>query len=177
MAVPIRFGTPPRGPRHKISKNNPMQSRMGPGSWRPCRPRPDLGWSVFTAHPDLDPGLSVVVALALFDGHDVRARHASREGRQRLDRLFAPFRHGALVGEADAKAEQLADIGRRRRAIRESLIEEALVAGETVAVMFQSRHQVGAQRLDVDAVERIQPHQKVVLDRGRNAWPGGPMPE
>ena len=43
--------------------------------------------------------------------------------------------------------------------------------------MFQPRHQVGAQWFDVDAVERIEPHQQVVLDRGRHARPRGPVPE
>src|SRR6266545_4632338 len=122
--------------------------------------------------------LAAIFALAVFEGHDVGPlRAAGRQGGQRLDRLFAPLRHGALVGEADAKSEQLADIGRRRDALGETFVEQALVAGETVAVMFQPRHQVGAQRFDVDAVERVEPHQKVVLDRGWNARPGGPMPE
>src|SRR6185369_17777131 len=81
--------------------------------------------------------LAVVFALAAFDRHDVGPLHADSKRRQRLDRLFAPLGDGALMGEADAKPEQLADVGRRRRAFGKTLIEEALISRKTVAVMFQ----------------------------------------
>src|SRR5215213_3732361 len=103
---PFRFNRNARArARTQNIENNPMQSRNEPGSRRPYRPRPDPGWSVFTVHPDLNPALAVVFAPGLFDGHNVGGRRASREGRQRLDRLFAPLGDRALVGEADPKPE------------------------------------------------------------------------
>jgi hypothetical protein len=57
----------------------------------------------------------------------------------------------------------------------EALVQNALVAGETIAVVLLSRHQVVARRVDVDAVERIQPHQQIVLDRRRAARPCRPV--
>ena len=74
------------------------------------------------------------------------ARRLRRRRQTGIERLFAPLRHGTLMTKADAKREQLADIRRRSGAVREALVENAFVAGEPVAVVFQPRHQVGAQR-------------------------------
>src|ERR1700737_1798258 len=49
--------------------------------------------------------------------------------------------------------------------------------GQTVAVVFQPRHEVGAQGIDVDAVERKKPHEQIVLDRRRAARPRRPVPQ
>ena len=44
-------------------------------------------------------------------------------------------------------------------------------------MVLQPRHQVGTQGIDVDAVERIKPHQQIILDRSRAAWAGRPVPQ
>src|SRR6202041_1309281 len=52
-----------------------------------------------------------------------------------------------------------------------------LIAFIAVAMMFLPRHQVGAQRFDVDRIERINPNQEIVLDRRRRRGARGPMAE
>src|SRR6202795_3092652 len=49
--------------------------------------------------------------------------------------------------------------------------------GQTVAMVLQPRHEVGAQRIDVDAVKRVEPHEQIVLDRRRAARPRRPVPQ
>eukprot|EP01035_Chromulina_nebulosa_P036629 gene36628-biopygen24095 len=54
---------------------------------------------------------------------------------------------------------------------------DAVIAVGAVAVMLHACHQVVAQRIDIDAVECVEPDQKVVLHGGRAARPGGPVPQ
>src|SRR5713226_7235185 len=44
-------------------------------------------------------------------------------------------------------------------------------------MVLQPRHEVGAQRIDVDAVKRVEPHEQIVLDRRRAARPRRPVPQ
>src|SRR5438876_8770499 len=96
---------------------------------------------------------SVVFALSVLERLDVAA---VGNGRQAIQCLFAPLRHNALMTKAYVKCEQLAGICGRCGAVREALFEDALIAGETVAVVLQSRHKVGAQRFNIDAVKRVE---------------------
>src|SRR5256885_349444 len=82
-------------------------------------------------------------------------------GRKHIKRLFAPLHHDALVTDSQAKRQQLAGIRPRCGSVREAFAEDAFVARAAVAVVLQPRHQVGAQRLNVDTVEGVEPHQKV----------------
>ena len=91
----------------------------------------------------------MVLALAALKRQDVGP---VGNGGQGVDRLFAPFRDRALVAKADAQSEQFAGIRRGCAALRKALVQNAFIAGETIAVVLQSRHQVVAQRFDVDAV-------------------------
>jgi hypothetical protein len=59
------------------------------------------------------------------------------------------------MANAQAKSKQFAHVSRRSGVLREAFAEKALVAGTSIAVMFQPRHQARAQGVDVDAVERI----------------------
>src|SRR6185437_9265432 len=101
------------------------------------------------------------VAGSRIERRGIRRR---RHRRKRSDGLFAPLRDHLLVLQPDTKPEQLAHVGRRSGSIRKSLLENALIALIAVAVIFLPRHQVGAQRLDIDGIERIQPDQEIVLD-------------
>src|SRR5436853_1837760 len=115
---------------------------------------------------------SLVFALAVLERLDVGP---GGNGRQAIQCLFAPLRHNALMTKADVKREQLAGICGCCGAIREALFEDALIAAETVAVVLESSHKVGAQRFNIDAVKRIETDEQIVLDRRRAAWPGCPV--
>src|SRR5712672_1366966 len=81
--------------------------------------------------PGSGAALAVVFAAAILEQQDTCR---PGDSGQCLDGLLAPFRHHAFVTKADSQAEQLAGIGDRGgRAVGEQLVENALIAGETVA--------------------------------------------
>src|SRR5882757_3180580 len=86
---------------------------------------------------------SVDFAPAAVDRRDARAIGTGRQG---IERLFAPLCRGTLISKSHAKQEQLAGICRRCGILMEALFQNAFVAGETVAVIFQPCHEIDAQR-------------------------------
>src|SRR5579871_4814072 len=107
--------------------------------------------------------LPFAVARGTLERYDVALHIAfACQRRERVDRFLAPLRHHALVAQPELEAEQLADVGRRGVSFGKAFVQQPFEALVTVAVVFQARHQVGAEGLDVDAVERDEPDQEVV---------------
>src|SRR5689334_2956594 len=97
--------------------------------------------------------LRLAVARGTLERYDVALHVAfACQRRQRVDRFLAPLRHHALVTQPELKAEQLADVGRRRLSFGKALVQQPFEALVTVAVVLEPRHQVGAEGFDVDAV-------------------------
>src|SRR5262249_31068100 len=76
---------------------------------------------------------------AILDRRGLRLATARGQG---LQRFLAPFDHGALMADAEAQRQKLAEIGQRRGSVRKALGENPLIAGAAVAVMLQPGQQV-----------------------------------
>ena len=59
--------------------------------------------------------------------------------------------------------------GGRIGAARKTFCEDGLLSGKPVFVILEPRHEVRAQRPDVDFSERVEPDQEIILDRRRRA--------